>query len=347
MSSVGPLQAALAPSAQPPRWELYRLLSDPVRLSLLALVEEEELAVGELAEILDEGQPKVSRHATQLRDAGIVNARKQGSWVLLSLAQGAASDAVLRDALTVGRSIASANGLIERARAIVSARDEKSREFFARAPKTARVASLPREASVCLSGLAPLLSRRGLAVDAGTGDGVLLEMLSPLFDEVLAFDRSAERLATARERTLSRGLRNIAFEVGELESLEVRRAVEKRHATGADLVIASRILHHAPQPRRAVAALAALLRPGGTLLVIDYAPHDEAAMSAEQADVWMGFAHTELRDFAESAGLERVSVREFAPAPPIDGPDGHLAWTLLSAHKPNETKHSAPSHSGI
>ncbi len=336
MSSLGPLQTPLAP-AHAPRWELYRLLADPVRLSLLALVEEEELAVGELAEILQEGQPKISRHATQLRDAGIVNARKQGSWVLLSLAQGAATDAVLRDALAVGRTIAMSGGLLDRARDIVSARDEKSREFFARAPKTTRGTTLPREASVCLAGLSPLLSRRGLAVDAGTGDGVLLEMLSPLFEEVLAFDRSSERLEAARERTLSRGLRNIAFEVGELESSTVRRAVERRHAAGADLVIASRVLHHAPQPKRAVAALAALLRAGGTLLVIDYAPHDEATMSAEQADVWMGFSHTELRELAEAAGLTRISVRDFSPTPPMDVPDGHLAWTLLSAQRPNDS----------
>jgi DNA-binding transcriptional ArsR family regulator len=329
VSELDPVQSQ--PGA---RWELYRLLADPVRLALLALVEEEELAVGELADILREGQPKVSRHAAQLRDAGIVTARKQGSWVLLTLAPEATKDAVVLDALAVGRGIAQRDGLLERARAVVRSRDEKSREFFSRTARPSKGSLLPREAAVCLAGLGPLLSRHRLAVDAGTGDGLLLEMLAPLYDEVLAVDRSPERLSLARARVARQSLHNVSFEVGELESSSVREAVTRRTNAGADIVIASRVLHHAAIPKRSVAALAALLRPGGTLLVIDYAPHDESMLSAEEADVWMGFSNEELVDFAECAGLQGAQVREFAPNGLTEGPDSHVPWTLLSATRP-------------
>src|SRR3954463_2919183 len=82
-------------SAASARWELYRLLADPVRPRLLALVSVEELGVGELAELLREAQPKISRHASALRDAGLLSARRQGTWTLLRLASGAADDPVV------------------------------------------------------------------------------------------------------------------------------------------------------------------------------------------------------------------------------------------------------------
>ncbi|MCA9624100.1 MAG: metalloregulator ArsR/SmtB family transcription factor, partial [Myxococcales bacterium] len=102
-----------------PRWELYRLLSDPTRLRLLALTEVSELAVSELAELLRESQPKVSRHATALREAALLHARKQGTWVLLRLAPGADDDPVVDDALDAGRSLCEADGTLARIPAIL------------------------------------------------------------------------------------------------------------------------------------------------------------------------------------------------------------------------------------
>jgi DNA-binding transcriptional ArsR family regulator len=321
--------------ASPPRWELYRLLSDPVRLALLALLAEDELAVGELAEILGEGQPKISRHAAQLREADIVQARKHGTWVLLSLARGARRDPVVADALAAGRALAERDDLFAKAESVVSARDERSKEFFARATqKPTRPSLLPREAAVFLAGVGPLLARRRLAVDAGTGDGLLLELLAPLFEEVLAIDRSPERLEQAKARVARHRVDNVAFEVGELESPSVDAAVRARCAAGADLVIASRVLHHAALPRKAMASLAGLLRSGGTLLVIDYAPHDEGRLASDEADLWLGFSTGELEDFARGAGLVDVHLREFLPTGLPEGPDSHIPWTLFSATRP-------------
>src|SRR5579872_3286792 len=55
-----------------------RLLSDPNRLRLLLLLEREELSVAELQEILGMGQSRISTHLAQLRQAGLVEDRKQG-----------------------------------------------------------------------------------------------------------------------------------------------------------------------------------------------------------------------------------------------------------------------------
>ena len=76
------------------RWELYRLLAEPARLRLMALAGEEELAVSELAELLGEVQPNVSRHVASLRPSGVLQVRRQGTWTLVRLAEGADADAV-------------------------------------------------------------------------------------------------------------------------------------------------------------------------------------------------------------------------------------------------------------
>src|SRR5262245_34061265 len=114
------------------RWQLYRLLSDPTRLKLLALAAEEELSVGELAELLDESQPNISRHAAPLRQAGLLSDRRQGTRTLIRLADGARGDAVVADALEAGRKLCAADGSLGRVADVVLRRDAKTREFFAR-----------------------------------------------------------------------------------------------------------------------------------------------------------------------------------------------------------------------
>src|SRR5262245_11768046 len=117
------------------RWQLYRLLSDPVRLRLLALCAEEELAIGELAELLSEPVPTGSRHAAPLSQVGLRIERRQGTRTLIRLADGALRDAVVADALEAGRRLCEEDGSAARVSEIVRARDKRTREFFAHATR--------------------------------------------------------------------------------------------------------------------------------------------------------------------------------------------------------------------
>lgn len=310
------------------RWELYRVLSEPLRLRLLALAAEEELSIGELAELLGESQPNVSRHATALRQAGLLADRREGTRTLVRLPTEAARDAVVADALASGRALCEKDGSLGRVAAVVEAREAASREFFSR-PGKPRIDALPAEMGAYLAALAPLLPRRGLALDAGTGDGRLLDVLAPVYDRVVAFDRSDAQLSRARERMAARGYENVTLVAGELDSKELRKAVG---SAGADAVFASRVLHHAPQPARAVAQLASLCAPGGALVVLDYAKHQDDSMR-DQADVWLGFDPSELRRFARAAGLEEPRVTKIPPPYRGDGPDRHLPWQVMIATK--------------
>jgi len=333
------------PATQPPsfgdvpRWELYRLLSDPVRVRLLALVSFEELAVGELADLLGEGQPKVSRHGAALRDAGLIVARRNGTSVFLKIEPRAEGDPVVADAIATGRKLVTEDGTRARVDDVVRARDEKAREYFAKgAPKRETKANVT-ESPAYLAGLAPLFTSHALALDAGTGDGALLEVLGPVFDHVIAVDRSATQLKMAQSRAHGLGLDNVTFVQAELDGEEVEKAVFAKNPRGADLVFVSRVLHHAPKPGRAMAKLGALLRretaqeAGGALVLLDYAPHEDLAMKEAQADLWLGFEESELLSFAVEAGLVAPRIKHLPRPFRGDGPDAHLNWLSMFARR--------------
>jgi ArsR family transcriptional regulator len=117
---------------------------------------------------------------------------------------------------------------------------------------------------------------------------------------------------------------------------ELRRAV----GVGADVVVAGRMLHHAPEPVRTLRALAALLVPGGRMLVVDYAPHEDEGFRESEADVWMGFEPSQLTGFAAEAGLTDAGVIPIPRgcwAEERSSRGDRIPWLALVARKP-ETK---------
>ena len=322
------------------RWELYRVLGDPLRLQLLAVAAVEELAIGELADLLGESQPNVSRHVSLLRKLGLLAERKQGTRVLVRLADDAREDAVVADAITAGRTLCEPEGTLERIADLIKRRDQPAREFFARAQSPdANAMAYPNELPAYLSAMAPLITRRELAVDVGTGEGRLLDVLAPVFKQVIAIDREPAQLAVAKERAKVRGYQNVQFLAGDLLDPAVRAAVTV--AGLADAVFASRVLHHAPRPADTVRRLTRLVRPGGTLVVLDYAPHADESMREQQADLWLGFAPEELGRFATQAGLCDVGLRTIPRSFCGTGPDRHLSWQLFTARRDGAARPSS------
>jgi ArsR family transcriptional regulator len=336
----GPDDVRVASAA---RWELYRLLGDASRLRVMALVAEEELAIGELAELLGEVQPTVSRHVAALRQVGVLSVRRQGTWTLVRLAAGVMEDPVLLDALRTGRSLCERDGSLGRVAGVLQARERSTLEFFARPGRNGAQAGPPGELAAYLTAVAPLLPRRALAVDVGTGDGRLLEVLAPLYERVVAVDRSAAQLAIAAERITLRGFGNVELVEGEIDGSAALKAVRQRSRWGADAVFAARVLHHAPRPAETVKAVAAMVRPGGALVVIEYERHEDEALRSQQADLWLGFEASELRRFARAAGLVDVHVTKVPSTWCGAGPDRHVPWQVMTARAPDPTAAGAPT----
>ena len=290
-------------AATQPRADLFRLLGDEDRLRLLALCEGEELTVSELATLLGESQPQVSKKSQPLRDAGLLLARREGTRTLLRAAAPQA-DVVLAAAFSEGRALCERDGSLARVAALIAQRDEASRRYFEQA-----ATATDEPAASGLDGLvdylpiiAPLLPGRALAVDVGTGEGALLPLLSPLYERVIAVDRSAARLARCGARLAAWGLPNVRLREGAVEDAALAQALVEEVAGrgGADLVLMVRVLHHVARPHEAIAAAARLLRVGGHLIVVDYLPHDDESVRS-QGHVWLGFEAATLRRDLERA----------------------------------------------
>jgi DNA-binding transcriptional ArsR family regulator/SAM-dependent methyltransferase len=292
------------------RADLFRLLGDEDRLRLLALCAAEELTVGELATLLGESQPQVSRKSQPLREAGLVNARRDGTRTLLRAE--ASADPVVLAALEAGRTLCLDDGSLAQIPALVAQREEASRQFFARGDAAA-VGTVTSEVDGSsgtappwlpfLPMLAPLLPGRALAVDVGAGEGTLLPLLSPLFERVVAIDRSAARLARCAQRVAQLGLPNVRLREGTVDDPALVEEIVR--AGGADLVVLARVLHHAARPQDLVAEAARVVRAGGHIALVDHVPHDDERLRAE-GHVWLGFEPARLRAFIEGAGLAVV-----------------------------------------
>ncbi|MDX2093254.1 MAG: methyltransferase domain-containing protein [Kofleriaceae bacterium] len=311
------------------RADLFRLLGDEDRLRLLALCAEDELTVGELATLLGESQPQVTKKSQPLREVGLLTARRDGTRTLLRSQLDA--DAVIDAALEEGRSLCSKDGSLARVATIVAQREELSRRFFDESPGDLAPMRADTELLQWLPVIAPLLPGRALAVDVGTGEGTLLPLLSPLYERVIAVDRSPARLARCAARIATWGLPNVRLREGDIADTTLAEEIVSRG--GADLVVMVRVLQHAARPHDAILAAARLLRPGGHLAIVDYLPHDDESMR-EHGVVWLGFESAKLRAWLESAVLVDVAV------PPLPLPSGqHPPLQLAIAKRAARTLH--------
>lgn len=325
---------------QPARVDLFRLLGDEDRLRLLALCAEEELTVGELASLIGESQPQVTKKTQPLREAGLLVARRDGTRTLLRAH--VAPDVVLGAALEEGRMLCTRDGSLARVAGVVAQREDVSRQIFEQ-PAEIEPAPADRELYGWLAILAPLLSpaahgapaadgvgtgtgaatgatpdRSGagpaLAVDVGTGEGTLLPLLSPLFERVVAVDRSPARLARCGARIAQWGLPNVRLREGDVDDPALLQEISQRG--GADVVVLARVLRYAARPQDVVAAAARLVRPGGHVIVVDYLPHDDESLR-EQGDVWLGFPPDKLRAHLAAASLDLVALHPLVALRPL------------------------------
>lgn len=325
------------PSRLPARVELFSLFAEAGRLQVLALCAEEELSVGELSTLLKESQPQVSRKVAPLRQAGLLAARKEGTRTWLKLVSETLADPVVAGAVAEGKRLCLKDGSLARLPGLVARREEQGKELFevAGSEEKQSVPASP-EHLAHLAALAPLLPARQLAVDLGTGDGLLLDVLAPLYQRVIAVDRSRARLAQVAERVASRGFHHVSLYPGSYDDADLVQRVTQ--SGGADLVFAGRTLHHASRPRQALEAFTRLLKRNGHLIVLDYLEHQDEQLR-EQGDVWLGFKPQELRDELTAVGLDVVADFPILAAYHPAGPDAALDWHAWVARFPPNPNH--------
>lgn len=316
-----------------PRTELYRVLADPLRLQILAVLEHEELTVGELAEVLGQSQPQMSKKVSALRKASLLSMRKDGARTYLHTTS--IEDAVVRDACDEGRRLAIDANAFDQMNRVIGEREDAGRAFFNTEDEVPTAEGTPLQ-SAHLFSLSQLFGQRRLAVDVGTGRGEFLDIIAPAFQRVIGIDRSRAQLAHAAQRIKSRCFRNVRLREGTLGDANILQEIDD--LGGAQVLTLVRTLHHSAKPRELLTKAFRCLVPGGRILVVDYHRHDDESMRS-QGDVWLGFAQDELKSMLEDAGFEQTAQCE-VPQPYVQASADaqHLSWQVVSATKPANRK---------
>ena len=289
---------------------LLKALGDETRLRILNLLRLGELSVGDLTEVLNLGQSRTSTHLNLLKEVGLVHDRRAGRRSYYAIQEGPSTellDSVLSENGAVAEFAADRAGL----EALARRRQAEARSYFDRVAATFGEQVLPGRTWEGLARGLLRLAPRARYADLGIGDGLLTLMLAEVAESVTPVDLSPKTLAQLEKRARTKGITNIDCVEGEIEDLPLDDA-------GFDVVVLSQALHHAQEPRRALAEAHRILVPGGRLLVLDLLAHGEEWVRDKLADRHLGFTETALEELLAGAGFSSVSVERAArdPQPP-------------------------------
>lgn len=301
--------------------DALRALADPTRLRIMRLLASMELAVGELAQVLGQSQPRVSRHVKILCDAGLAERRREGGWVFLRAAVNA--DAALSRHGALGAAVARLLDVADQEDAafashsaqdrqhldaIRDARENNAADYFARHAeqwdelRSLHIADGPVEAA-----LADMLGGTGLGrlLDIGTGTGRMAELFAASAEHTVAFDKSPEMLRIARARLQHFPADKVELVQGDFTALPFADA-------SFDTLLFHQVLHYAQAPELVLAEAARVTRPGGRIAIVDFAAHDREELRERHAHARLGFSDAQVAGLLADAGYASEADRALA-----------------------------------
>ncbi len=275
-----------------------RAAAEPTRLRLMALCAHAELTVSELVQILGQSQPRVSRHLKLLCEAGLLDRFREGTWAFYRLSER-------------GRCAELAQGLIDlipdddpalaldlqRLEAVKRSNADRAAAYFrANAEEWDKIRSLHIAEDKVESALKAQFRDQKMRdfLDIGTGTGRVLELFGPRVERGVGVDLSREMLTVARANLQRAGLRHCQVRQGDMYQLPFGDA-------SFDGAVIHQVLHFAENPGEAIAEAARTLRPGGQLVVVDFAPHDLEELRTDHQHRRLGFHDAEVRSRAGSS----------------------------------------------
>jgi ArsR family transcriptional regulator len=277
-----------------------RALSEPTRLRLLALLQEEELTVAELQEALGMGQSRISASLGMLRRQGLVLDRRVGKNIYYAAVP--AAIAPLKEA--VSAAVAElAEGMRDRQalQLVLNKRRDRAADYFDKlAGKFGRTYIPGRSWQALAHGLLRLMPPLVIA-DMGAGEGTLSQLLARTAKQVIAIDNSPKMVEYGARIATENGYKNLEYRLGDLEEPPI-------DSESVDVVLFSQALHHAARPQRAVESAFRILKPGGRILILDLASHTYEQAKELYAHVWLGFSGVELHAMLEKSGFQDLEV---------------------------------------
>lgn len=302
---------------------VLRAVAEPTRLRILALLVEAELTVSDLTDILRQSQPRISRHLKLLTDAGLVARYREGSWAFFRIAEPGPATALAHSLIARlepdDPAIARDR---ERLASVRTARAAAAQSYFkSHAGEWDRIRRLHVADDAVERAVIEALEGKEFrsVLDLGTGTGRMLELIGPQVERGLGIDMSPAMLAIARAHLDRAGLRHCTVRQGDIFDLALP-------ADSFDVVLIHQVLHYLDDGAGAIREAARVLRPGGRLLVIDFAPHDLEFMREEHAHRRLGFPTETVTQWMNAAGLDLMLQRNLSPEPESDGKIAVSLW---------------------
>ncbi len=293
-----------------------RAVGERTRLRILFLLTHGELTVKELTQLLNQSQPRVSRHVKLMAEAGIIERYREGAWVFLRLVEAGEAGALARFiSEMVPANDEVVRNDIQRLERIRQHRATRAARYFdANAEDWDKIRSLhvsEAEVEKAMISVAGKIKCEYL-LDIGTGTGRVLELFAPLADKAMGIDASHEMLVIARDRMEKADLRNAQVRHGDLYQLPLQ-------AGAVDLITIHQVLHFLDDPAAALAEASRVLRPGGQMLIVDFAPHEQEFLREEQEHRYLGIKQEQMERWTASANLSLDRHEALLPDPETSG----------------------------
>jgi ubiquinone/menaquinone biosynthesis C-methylase UbiE len=255
--------------------------------------------------VLGMAQSRVSRHLAILREAGLLVDRRDGTYVAYRFAQ--PSEGPWHDTWNLVRKNLEGDPTAERDRAALErtleARGERSRSFFdSVGPEWDALRKVFHDDVLRARAVTRMIAPEQRVADVGTGTGILATELARLGLRVIGIDNSSRMLDAARSNLESEGL---------LGQVDLRRGEAHRlpvEDDAVDAAFAHMVLHYLPSPAEALREMARIVRPGGTVVVVDFLQHEHEWMRQELRVVWLGFPKDTVQEWFEQAGLLDLKI---------------------------------------
>lgn len=318
--------------------EMLKAGADPTRAKIICLCGQAELSVSELTRILGQSQPRVSRHLKILVDAGLLDRYREGQFAFFRLAaRGLPAEVAGQIARWADASPVALEPELAALRQVLARRTDVAADYFA--SNAAQWDHIRRLHIADDQVEQAILERLGdgpldLLVDLGTGTGRMIELAGPRARRVVGIDLSRDMLAVARgnllkAQDLSGGLPfNWQVRQGDLHRLPLGDGI-------ADTAIMHHVLHFLEDPSAALFEAGRILRPGGRLILVDFARHDIEALRSEHAHTWLGFAKAEVSGWLQEAGFTDIETGQL-PGSPLT----ITIWQALGSGPANATSPS-------
>ena len=315
--------------------DALRAIGEPTRLRILALLRHGDLSVGEFVQILNQSQPRLSHHLKTLNMAGLVERPPEGSWVFYRLVRDGAAGRLFESIINeIDQDSHDMVTDIKALKHVRAQRAEAAELHFASIAEDWDQLRLLHSSNESIE--AALLSvvkgqQFNRIIDLGTGTARMLSIFAPYAKQLEGLDSSHQMLTVARANLAAANITNAKVRQGDIADTPF-----DDHA--ADLVILHQVLHYLEQPQAALVEAARLLRPGGRLLLVDFAPHDHEFLRLEQGHRWLGMRQSDISNWTRAAGLTLTDQLGFAPPDTLKQGLSVKIWVADKAQNKDEIR---------